>query len=115
MTFLAAVDALLSLESMKFPVFSLLTGNSGLRETSSQLTPPSSGESVANSKRHVVTVTTGLLVGALRALIGAGGSESRSRQANGTSSRSLENVLASAERPDGASGNRKFESTSLRR
>src|ERR1700730_13924500 len=43
-------------------------------------------------------------------LLGAGGSKSRSRQANGANSRSLENVLASAERPDGASGNRKFES-----
>ena len=37
------------------------------------------------------------------ALLGAGGSKS---QANGANSRSLENVLASAERPDGASGNR---------
>ncbi len=43
-------------------------------------------------------------------LLGAGGSKSRSHQANGANSRSLENVLASAERPDGASGNRKFES-----
>jgi hypothetical protein len=32
----------------------------------------------------------------------AGGSKSRSRQANGANSRSLENVLASAERPYGA-------------
>src|SRR6202030_715951 len=48
-------------------------------------------------------------------LLGAGGSKSRSRQANGANSRSLENVLASAERPDGASGNRKFESISLQR
>jgi hypothetical protein len=30
MPFFAAVDALPSLESMKFPVFSLLTGNFGL-------------------------------------------------------------------------------------
>ena len=37
-------------------------------------------------------------------LLGAGGSKSRSRQADGANSRSLENVLASAERPDGASG-----------
>ena len=48
---------------MKFPVFSLLTGNFKA-ETSSLETAPSSVESVANSKRHVVTVTTGLLVGA---------------------------------------------------
>src|SRR5205823_14013520 len=48
-------------------------------------------------------------------LLGAGGSKSRSRQANGANSRSLENVVASAERPDGASGNRKFESISLQR
>ena len=31
---------------MKFPVFSLLAGNLAFSETSSQLTPPSSGESV---------------------------------------------------------------------
>src|SRR6476661_8342952 len=48
-------------------------------------------------------------------LLGAGDSKSRSRQANGANSRSLENVLASAERPDGASGNRRFESISLQR
>ena len=30
MRFFAAIDALPSLESMKFPVFSLLTGNFGL-------------------------------------------------------------------------------------
>src|SRR4029077_16876184 len=41
-------------------------------------------------------------------LLGAGGAKSRSRQANGANSRSLENVLASAERPDGASENRKM-------
>ena len=34
---------------MKFPVKSLLAGNLAFSETSSQLTPPSSGESVANS------------------------------------------------------------------
>ncbi len=34
---------------MKFPVFSLLAGNLAFSETSSQLTPPSSEESVANS------------------------------------------------------------------
>ena len=33
---------------MKFPVFSLLAGNLAFSETSSQLTPPSSGESGAN-------------------------------------------------------------------
>jgi len=33
---------------MKFPVFSLLAGNLAFSETSSQLTPPSSGESRAN-------------------------------------------------------------------
>ena len=48
-------------------------------------------------------------------LLGAGGSKSRVRRANGANSRSLENALASAERPDGASGNRKFESISLQR
>jgi hypothetical protein len=32
---------------MKFPVFSLLAGNLAFSETSSQLTPPSSGESVS--------------------------------------------------------------------
>ena len=44
MAFLALVDAPLSSESMKFPVFSLLTGNFET-ETSSHVTPPSSGES----------------------------------------------------------------------
>jgi hypothetical protein len=34
---------------MKFPVFSLLAGNLAFSETSSQLTPPSSGESGAHS------------------------------------------------------------------
>src|SRR5207248_9999865 len=48
-------------------------------------------------------------------LLGIGGSKSRSRQANGAYSRSLENVVASAERSDGASGNRKCESISLQR
>ena len=33
---------------MKFPVNSLLAGNLAFSETSSQLTPPSSGESTAN-------------------------------------------------------------------
>ena len=33
---------------MKFPVNSLLAGNLAFSETSSQLTPPSSGESSAN-------------------------------------------------------------------
>jgi len=47
MAFLALVDAPLSSESMKFPVFSLLTGNFET-ETSSHVTPPSSGESSAN-------------------------------------------------------------------
>jgi hypothetical protein len=47
MAFLALVDAPLSSESMKFPVFSLLTGNFET-ETSSHVTPPSSGESRAN-------------------------------------------------------------------
>src|ERR1700721_118347 len=44
MAFLALVDAPLSSESMKFPVFSLLTGNFET-ETSSHVTAPSSGES----------------------------------------------------------------------
>jgi len=50
MAFLALVDAPLSSESMKFPVFSLLTGNFET-ETSSHVTPPSSGESRANLRR----------------------------------------------------------------
>ena len=50
MTFLALVDAPLSSESMIFPVFSLLTGNSET-ETSSLVTASSSGESAANSDR----------------------------------------------------------------
>ena len=33
---------------MKFPVFSLLAGNLAFSETSSQLTPPSTSESIAN-------------------------------------------------------------------
>src|ERR1700722_3372674 len=36
-------------EYRKFPVNSLLAGNLAFSETSSQLTPPSSGESIANS------------------------------------------------------------------
>jgi hypothetical protein len=48
MPFLAAVDAPPRPESRKFPVFSQLAGNFGISETSSQLTPPSSGESTAN-------------------------------------------------------------------
>jgi hypothetical protein len=48
MAFLALVDAPLSSESMKFPVFSLLAGNFET-ETSSHVTAPSSGES-ANSR-----------------------------------------------------------------
>ena len=48
MPFLAAVDAPPRPESMKFPVFNQLAGNFGISETSSQLTPPSSGESTAN-------------------------------------------------------------------
>jgi len=47
MAFLALVDAPLSSESMKFPVFSLLAGNFET-ETSSHVTAPSSGESCAN-------------------------------------------------------------------
>jgi hypothetical protein len=43
--------------------FALKTSLIG-RGTGSSNPLPSSGESVANSKRHVVTVTTGLLVGA---------------------------------------------------
>ena len=41
---------------MKFPVFSLLTGNFGLPETSSLLTACASGESDANLFRQVVTL-----------------------------------------------------------
>src|ERR1700720_3543031 len=48
MTFFAASEAPPRPESMKFPVNSLLAGNLAFSETSSQLTPPSSGESPAN-------------------------------------------------------------------
>src|ERR1700674_103770 len=48
MSFFAASEAPPRPESMKFPVFSLLAGNLAFSETSSQLTPPSSGESRAN-------------------------------------------------------------------
>ena len=48
MPFFAASEAPPRPESMKFPVFSLLAGNLAFSETSSQLTPPSSGESLAN-------------------------------------------------------------------
>jgi len=48
MPFFAASEAPPRPESMKFPVNSLLAGNLAFSETSSQLTPPSSGESVAN-------------------------------------------------------------------
>ena len=48
MAFLALVDAPLSSESMKFPVFSLLAGNLGSQETGSLETASSSGESRAN-------------------------------------------------------------------
>jgi hypothetical protein len=44
MRFFAAVDALPSLESMKFPVFSLLTGNFGLFRD--EFAADSSGESM---------------------------------------------------------------------
>src|ERR1700730_7378986 len=47
MSFFAASEAPPRPESMKFPVFSLLAGNLAFSETSSQLTPPSSGESVS--------------------------------------------------------------------
>src|ERR1700738_4335420 len=48
MPFFAASEAPPRPESMKFPVFSLLAGNLAFSETSSQLTPPSSGEAAAN-------------------------------------------------------------------
>src|SRR5467141_1215476 len=48
MPFFAASEAPPRPESMKFPVFSLLAGNLAFSETSSQLTPPSRGESAAN-------------------------------------------------------------------
>ena len=47
MTFFAASEAPPRPESMKFPVNSLLAGNLAFSETSSQLTPPSSRESVS--------------------------------------------------------------------
>jgi hypothetical protein len=53
MAFLALVDAPLSSESMKFPVFSLLAGNLGSQETGSLETASSSGESIANLKESV--------------------------------------------------------------
>ena len=49
------------------------------------------------------------------AVFAVDGDSGRLTQANGANSRSLENVLASAERPDGASGNREFEAKSLLR
>jgi hypothetical protein len=45
MPFFATSEAPPRPESMKFPVFCLLAGNLAISETSSQLTPPSSGES----------------------------------------------------------------------
>src|SRR5580692_3969515 len=51
MPFFAASEAPPRPESMKFPVNSLLAGNLAFSETSSQLTPPSCGESVANFRR----------------------------------------------------------------
>jgi hypothetical protein len=48
MAFLALVDAPLSSESMKFPVFSLLAGNLGSQETGSLETASSSAESSTN-------------------------------------------------------------------
>src|SRR5712672_1130591 len=48
MPFFAASEAPSRPASMKFPVFSLLAGNLAFSETSSQLPPPSSGESSAN-------------------------------------------------------------------
>src|SRR5712671_922024 len=48
MPFFAASEAPPSPESANFPVFSLLAGNLAFSETSSQLTPPSTGESRAN-------------------------------------------------------------------
>jgi hypothetical protein len=48
MPFFAASEAPPRPESMKFPVCSLLAGNLAFSETSSQLAPPSSGESCAN-------------------------------------------------------------------
>jgi hypothetical protein len=48
MPFFAASEAPPRPESMKFPVYSQLAGNLAFSETSSQLTPPSSGESDAN-------------------------------------------------------------------
>ena len=50
MAFLALVDAPLSSESMKFPVFSLLAGNLGSQETGSLETASSSRESDANRR-----------------------------------------------------------------
>src|SRR5580704_15539047 len=59
MPFFAASEAPPRPESMKFPVFSLLAGNLAFSETSSQLTPPSSGESATNrpsGERHQVRI-----------------------------------------------------------
>ena len=47
MPFFAASEAPPRPESMKFPVNSLLAGNLAFSETSSQLTPPSSRQSVS--------------------------------------------------------------------
>jgi hypothetical protein len=46
--FFPASQAPPSLESAKFPLFSQLAGNLAISETSSQLTPSSSGESITN-------------------------------------------------------------------
>ena len=55
MPFFAAFEAPPRLESMKFPVFSLLAGNLAFSETSSQLTLPSTRESDANLSFRVGT------------------------------------------------------------
>jgi hypothetical protein len=49
---------------MKFPVFTLLAGNLAFSETSSQLTPPSSGESGANLTSSIMLGYAGFVLGA---------------------------------------------------
>src|SRR3984893_16305686 len=56
MLFFAASEAPPRPESMKFPVNSLLAGNLAFSETSSQLTPRSSGESPANRRARGETL-----------------------------------------------------------
>src|ERR1700730_15384514 len=59
MPFFAASEAPPRPESMKFPVFSLLAGNLEFSETSSQLTPPSTSESIADGRAELHNIIEG--------------------------------------------------------